>query len=668
MKKLYLLLTALIVSCFAANAWVAFFRVPEGWGNNWEGKVHVHAWNGSGDLTSWPGIKMTKYEGDTYRADINGTPTGIQFNDGSDANKIEPSFNARNYYVGNTSSTKTISLPSTLYLIGNVNSNGWNTSSNLVSASNSNGIYKFNNVKVSGNFTLITATGDNWDAVNNSNRFGAQTKEYKLSSNGTEAFVIPFPAGINASGATNWTLDSGTYNITVDLNNYTIKAEEVNTITDLYLRGGMTNWEAQDPWKFSTTDGVNYTLTLPAAINAGVEFKVGSDDWGKNWGLPKVNDNPQSINLDQTYTFVSDKDNVTLKEQAKKGYICTFNSSTGAFKITPNTITDDTNVTVAISYQGYNTNGVAVSGNSGAAYYIVTLTPSPAASRVYYTLDGNTPTENSAQYTGVPFMIASNCTLKAIAYYDNSKSKNVAQQTFSVTTDEYSWEVPNDKDRLAPFRIPSMTFDVNDAQNGYKNVKYLTADVTELEQNGYDAEYSWAKYYDYDLFEANKNKTYSWVANGQTQYATYAAVCDHFADDDTTVDEGQSPLVGENTTSQQQLRHFYEFGDAHYRFYVHFNGNVPLANAQQNSRTKSASHAGTVDPTANNRIAFNRTLQLTYGATTGVEDVIADFIEDGNNADGPVVFYNLQGVRVENPANGVYIRVQGTNVEKVLVH
>ena len=47
---------------------------------------------------------------------------------------------------------------------------------------------------------------------------------------------------------------------------------------------------------------------------------------------------------------------------------------------------------------------------------------------------------------------------------------------------------------------------------------------------------------------------------------------------------------------------------------------------------------------------------------TGVEDVLAD----GEGAEA--VYYNLQGVRVDNPASaGVYIRVQGKNVSKVVV-
>lgn len=49
------------------------------------------------------------------------------------------------------------------------------------------------------------------------------------------------------------------------------------------------------------------------------------------------------------------------------------------------------------------------------------------------------------------------------------------------------------------------------------------------------------------------------------------------------------------------------------------------------------------------------------GETTGIEGIAAD------NAEAPVEYYNLQGVKVENPANGIFIRRQGNTVAKVLV-
>lgn len=48
--------------------------------------------------------------------------------------------------------------------------------------------------------------------------------------------------------------------------------------------------------------------------------------------------------------------------------------------------------------------------------------------------------------------------------------------------------------------------------------------------------------------------------------------------------------------------------------------------------------------------------------TTGIDSIGADA-----DANAPAEYYNLQGIRVENPANGVYIRKQGNKVTKVVL-
>ena len=53
------------------------------------------------------------------------------------------------------------------------------------------------------------------------------------------------------------------------------------------------------------------------------------------------------------------------------------------------------------------------------------------------------------------------------------------------------------------------------------------------------------------------------------------------------------------------------------------------------------------------------TLSVTEG-TVGIDSVVAE-----ENA--PAVYYNLQGVKVANPENGVYVVRQGNKVSKVLV-
>ncbi len=46
---------------------------------------------------------------------------------------------------------------------------------------------------------------------------------------------------------------------------------------------------------------------------------------------------------------------------------------------------------------------------------------------------------------------------------------------------------------------------------------------------------------------------------------------------------------------------------------------------------------------------------------------ITEIVTDNDNEDYPVVHYDLQGKRVDNPTNGFYIRVKGDKVNKVLI-
>ena len=49
------------------------------------------------------------------------------------------------------------------------------------------------------------------------------------------------------------------------------------------------------------------------------------------------------------------------------------------------------------------------------------------------------------------------------------------------------------------------------------------------------------------------------------------------------------------------------------------------------------------------------------GDLTGIESVGAEDVE------APVEYYNLQGVKVDNPSNGLYIKRQGNKVTKVIL-
>ena len=55
----------------------------------------------------------------------------------------------------------------------------------------------------------------------------------------------------------------------------------------------------------------------------------------------------------------------------------------------------------------------------------------------------------------------------------------------------------------------------------------------------------------------------------------------------------------------------------------------------------------------------------TYPARLYMPGVSAVKAIATDNADAPVEYYNLQGIRVANPANGIFIRRQGTQATKV---
>lgn len=82
-------------------------------------------------------------------------------------------------------------------------------------------------------------------------------------------------------------------------------------------------------------------------------------------------------------------------------------------------------------------------------------------------------------------------------------------------------------------------------------------------------------------------------------------------------------------------------------------GNLPAGKSKFSYTVKAVNHEGRKS-VASNRAEVDLNM-------SGVEDITAD------DANAPVEYYNLQGVRVENPANGVFIRRQGSRVEKVVM-
>ena len=122
-----------------------------------------------------------------------------------------------------------------LYLVGNVNDNGWNVSTAL-EMTYADGVYTIENVTVNpaydeateGYFSFITVLGtsaDDWATVNTGKRYGAQTED--------EVLALGTPVAMSENW-NSWQLPAGkVYNFTVDLNAMTVTASEVSGVESI---------------------------------------------------------------------------------------------------------------------------------------------------------------------------------------------------------------------------------------------------------------------------------------------------------------------------------------------------------------------------------------------------------------------------------------------------
>ena len=191
--------------------------------------------------------------------------------------------------------------------------------------------------------------------------------------------------------------------------------------------------------------------------------------------------------------------------------------------------------------------------------------------------------------------------------------------------------------------------------------------------NGVDAvtpaNYYWVKYEDESVY----------YNDGVLNTNIYAASDNPRRDDITEDDDSDWKLEDSTDKNYHDCRNF---SDAYYRVYMQntevpagyqvwegrpsaptptvLTGGFEMAAAERTSIVNP--HYGKDKLNVAQRVA--RTI-FVESNTTGIEDVISP--ETSDDADAPVVFYNLQGMRVENPSNGIYIRVQGKTTTKVYI-
>jgi hypothetical protein len=171
----------------------------------------------------------------------------------------------------------------TLYLLGSANS--WSASDSY-KFTESNGVYTLSLDEISGTFKIATS---DWATAYGGASDIVAGSTYTLSTSGGDC---SFKDAVKNATLT-FTLSTGE-----------LKVEGAAAVAqyDLYLLGSLNDWKASDAYKFSTDDYVVYTLEAENVVNGDYGFQIAASDWAVRY-------NVESTELAyDTYTVVKGKE------------------------------------------------------------------------------------------------------------------------------------------------------------------------------------------------------------------------------------------------------------------------------------------------------------------------------------------------------------------------
>ena len=273
----------------------------------------------------------------------------------------------------------------------------------------------------------------------------------------------------------------------------------------------------------------------------------------------------------------------------------------------------------------------------------VALTCGTDGASIYYTLDGEDPTEQSTLYNGA-ISITETTTVKAIAVKSGLTNSAIVEATYTIIpSSEYSYELATSVENGGHYIIVgasddnyyAMTIKQNANNRGAITVVVndglitnTPANVCEFELQG--SEGSWSFYdsvnegYLYNSEQANRLK----VTNSEE-----------------LLEYTKATITFDDETSIASIK----FNEVENYNNLFFN-----LNAQNNNPLFSCYKE---DTSAGTPVYL---YQRVGDIPTGIEDTMVD-----ENA--PVEYYNLQGVKVANPENGIFIKKQGGRTSKVVL-
>lgn len=293
------------------------------------------------------------------------------------------------------------------------------------------------------------------------------------------------------------------------------------------------------------------------------------------------------------------------------GFISCFNTT---MQIMPLTITSASGKEV-VEAPAINPNGGTIAKDQ-----TIEITCATEGASIYYTVNGEDPSAESTLYEG-PFTLDEECTVKAIAVADDMENSAIVEATFTFLSEDTNVATFN-------FTDPSS---LNPAQEepAFGQSAFVVLNDVELTAGNASISFSkgsagtdcriWAGTKAYDLRTYNGSTMTISVENGTLTSIVF---------------EGE------------KIDNTYMSAD-----------NGEFSSKTWTATEETSSVVFSVSKTTNiNTI----TVTYEYDSTSAIEDIVVE-------SDEAVEYFNLQGVKVANPENGLYIRKQGGKATKVLV-
>ena len=259
---------------------------------------------------------------------------------------------------------------------------------------------------------------------------------------------------------------------------------------------------------------------------------------------------------------------------------------------------------------------IAPNGGAISVDAEITITCETEGASIYYTIDGTEPSAENGILYEAPFTLAEDATVKAIAVAEGMENSSVTEAAFTLLSGTVS-NVTFD------FTKPSSLNPVQDepalgqSKEISVNNTVFTAGNVSLSFNKGTAGTNcriWAGTSAYDL-RTYKGSSFTISATG--------------------ADITNIVFTGGKASKTQMTANVGEFV-----------GSTWTGSAQS------------VVFTATGTTTIN-TITVTYDTATAIEEVATD--------NAPVEYYNLQGVKVANPENGIFIKKQGSKTTKVVL-